>query len=335
MKPVRTSWRRLISWSALGLVSCLVIASPAAAATGHQASAGQGGPYLLGVWCSGPHQCLAVGTGQHGGAASVVWNGRSWKNVTVPHRGLSLTGLACVSWKLCLATGSFGTVDEWDGSAWHGLPTPYSAALESVSCPGPHTCVAVGKTDYQDNVTGAIRWNGKSWLATPVPRPADAIRSDLRSVSCTSTTNCLAVGTYYTGSQPSPPLAATWNGSAWKLVAGPPEELDGVSCVRKTWCMAVGFDHTAFWDGSAWTTPPAHYPFFRTAVSCLATTFCASIGVTAIRWTGRNWLWFKSLPGSFYGFAVWCGSSSDCMAVGASQPDTAQWDGRKWHGHLA
>jgi hypothetical protein len=111
--------------------------------------------------------------------------------------------------------------------------------------------------------------------------------------------------------------------------------MDGVSCVSKTWCMAVGFDQAEFWNGSSWTAPPARYPFFRTSVSCLSTKFCASIGVAAIQWTGNDWVFFGSLPGAFYGFAVWCGSHADCMAVGTGPPATAQWDGHNWQGHAA
>ena len=130
-------------------------------------------------------------------------------------------------------------------------------------------------------------------------------------------------------------MAASWDGSAWHLLAGPPEEMDGVSCVSRTWCMVVGVNQAEFWNGSSWKAPPAHYRFFRTSVSCLSTKFCASIGVVAIKWTGSDWVYFGSLPEIFYGLGVWCGGPTDCMAVGAGFPRTAQWDGHEWHGHAA
>ena len=318
--------RRLIAWSTFALTSCLGLSGPAMTAT-----ASIPNPYLLGVWCSGPHHCLAVGTS--GAQFSAVWNGRSWKAAKVPGQGESLQALACVSWKLCMATGPLGVVDEWNGSAWRRLPTPNEAALESVSCPGQTTCVAVGHTAYDGKGTGAIVWNGRSWKATPVPKPPMAKRSDLLGVSCPSTTNCLAVGIYYAGHRTGLPMAASWNGSAWSLVAAPPVEMDGVSCVSKTWCMADGDNQAEFWNGSSWTPPPAHYSFFRGAITCLSTKFCASIGVTAITWTGSNWVYFGFLPGAFYGAAIWCGSSTDCTAVGTGPPNAAHWDGHKWHGH--
>jgi hypothetical protein len=72
----------------------------------------------------------------------------------------------------------------------------------------------------------------------------------LLSVSCSSKWHCLAVGNYSVGGKSSLPMAAAWNGSAWHLLAKPPFELGGISCVRKDWCMAAGFDVAEFWNGS-------------------------------------------------------------------------------------
>ncbi len=99
--------------------------------------------------------------------------------------------------------------------------------------------------------------------------------------------------------------------------------------------MADGFDQAEFWNGTAWTKPPAHYSGFRGPITCLSTRFCAATGVTAIKWTGSDWVYGGFLPGSFYGAAIWCGGSTNCTAVGTGPPDTAHWDGHKWHGHRA
>ena len=104
-------------------------------------------------------------------------------------------------------------------------------------------------------------------------------------------------------------------------MAPPPQHIGGVSCVSKTWRMAAGDNLVEFWNGRSWKAPPAHYGFFRNSVTCLSMTFCASLGVVAIRWTGKDWIYFGAMARpDFYGEAVWCGGPANCMASGSAIP---------------
>src|SRR5258708_31316100 len=68
--------------------------------------------------CAQPGHCVAVGA-----HLSLVWNGRSWRKVTV--RGISgaevLAHISCPSLRFCLAE-SLSTVVAWNGTSWKILP---------------------------------------------------------------------------------------------------------------------------------------------------------------------------------------------------------------------
>src|ERR1019366_2692233 len=87
----------------------------------------------------------------------------------------------------------------------------------------------------------------------------------LNSVSCTSTTFCVAVGEVFP-SENATTLVESWNGSAWVIIPSPNKSdesfLNGVSCTSSTRCVAVGsyantteFQRTLTesWNGSAWS----------------------------------------------------------------------------------
>jgi hypothetical protein len=82
-----------------------------------------------------------------------------------------------------------------------------------------------------------------SW--TSVSSPNRGIAGSLQAVSCTSSTSCVAVGSYGTGLGYDRTLVESWNGSTWTIVSsrnqGTGENvLDGVSCTSSTRCVAVG-----------------------------------------------------------------------------------------------
>lgn len=153
-------------------------------------------------------------------------------------------------------------------------------ALSSVSCVNATTCFAVGASYVGPNApianpakTFAGRWNGKSFSILPTPNPAGATNSVLVGVSCTSATNCFAVG--YSGATENfavgYALVERWNGKTWSIVAaaasvsGSGGWFTSVSCPTSTNCLAVGasvtfiesgyfhqttlFEH---WNGKTW-----------------------------------------------------------------------------------
>ena len=214
-----------------------------------------------------------------------------------------LTSLSCPAGGECTAVGfSFGDNDSdsetmsivalragiWStqtavvNDAWR------DTALSSVSCPTTTFCMAVGLVTA-NNATSpnpaasdfdplAERETSSGWSLTRFPALSGLITVTLTSVSCTSSSFCMAVGngsaSYGGGSQP---VAYVYNGAVWQAaVSGMRTEnggLSGVSCRSESACFAVGSasyggnyastNETVIgidakllaivWNGSAWT----------------------------------------------------------------------------------
>ncbi len=101
------------------------------------------------------------------------------------------------------------------------------------------------------------------WSITPSPNPGDS-GDALPGVSCTSSTNCVAVGWYNIASLGAGTLVESWNGSAWSVTSSPVDggKLNGVSCVSASDCVAVGSNVNTSgvsqtliesWNGTAWS----------------------------------------------------------------------------------
>jgi hypothetical protein len=211
-------------------------------------------------------------------------------------------------------------------------------------------------------------WNGSSWKQQATAAPSGAENGVLDGVSCTSQASCTAVGVS-TGTGPSAgPLAETWDGSTWALLApaAPSGEgssqLTAVSCTSATSCTAVGFsvstsDATTqtlaeYWDGSTWTVQPTPNPSTSSnqllGVSCTSVNRCTAVGYDrrsrgsaaplAERWNGTKWSLQPASPGSVSGEleAVSCASASTCTAVGGTTGSANDstladcWNGSTW-----
>lgn len=79
--------------------------------------------------------------------------------------------------------------------------------------------------------------------------PADALAMPLTSISCTSETHCVAVGTRLLGDQPTAAIAAVSSdgGAHWASTPQFAEvkDLDAVSCPTARMCVAVGWSLVA------------------------------------------------------------------------------------------
>ena len=76
-----------------------------------------------------------------------------------------------------------------------------------------------------------------------MPSPTGPLTSTyFKDVTCTSASNCWAVG--YTVNGDTQTLAARWNGNSWTIASsqntGPFNRLEGVTCSSATRCWAVG-----------------------------------------------------------------------------------------------
>lgn len=174
-----------------------------------------------------------------------------------------------------------------------------NVVLKGVSCTGPSNCVAAGGMveTIGDNpvvVTLIEHWNGTNWSVVPTPNPGGATASELRGISCASSTACMAVGTYSNASFDEEYLAERWNGSDWTLMSTPSPtggEFNGVSCTGPAHCLVVGYSSktdvavAATWSSpNGWTVqstparPPNGKETSLSSISCVAQSWCTAVG---------------------------------------------------------
>jgi hypothetical protein len=307
----------------------------------------------------------------HAGAGASAWALQPTPNPRIKEG--TLAAVSCASPSACTAVGSYRSVpglstlaERWNGTAWsiERTPNPRGAStsvLFAVSCPSATACVAVGnhKNGSGGHVMLAEAWDGTSWSIMPTPGPAKARRSFLFAVSCTSATDCVAVGSYQTAAGKHVTLAERWDGTSWSVQPTPNapaaagrSSLSGVSCVSASFCMAVGFSGdpngatarplAEAWDGARWSLkPPVPAPGSSsglTGVSCPAAGACEAVGfrstgTLAEAWNGTSWSIQRS-PGpngatpQFTG--VSCVSASACEAVGSPGAFAERWNGTVW-----
>ena len=304
--------------------------------------AGATGSELLGVSCTAPGACTAVGSvtissaafrdgGNSGGSSMTVglaerWNGASWRAQIIPGPGRSIgTGFAAVSCSAataCTAAGSYDTASHlgrpvaaaWGGTSWHRQATPARAGasvnngLGGVSCASARTCIAVGNSTATtgESTTLAERWDGSRWRIQPSPVPAGTVSAGLSGVSCPSPRACTAVGEFFSTPLRQQALAERWDGSTWRIQPVPSPSRQGSELF---------------------------------AVSCPSATRCFAVGeyftksgsvALAETWNGTRWT-VQPLPGAVgntFLLGVSCTAPRACVAAGSY--GTEIWNGTTW-----
>jgi len=149
---------------------------------------------------------------------------------TVKH-GDFLTGVTCQPAGTCVAVGwyyygatgpSLTQAIRWNGRAGLAMPTPgrgQHSRLDGVSCATAANCLAVGT--YNAGVFGIPEhWDGSRWTIRRLPIPPGAPGEDPlvlpASVSCSSATACVTVG-----SNQAANMAERWNGTTWTVQRTP------------------------------------------------------------------------------------------------------------------
>ncbi len=100
------------------------------------------------------------------------------------------------------ATGFRQTlIERWNGTSWSIVGSPNTIAtkdneLDGVACTGGSPCWAVGYGANANNFHQTLieRWNGTSWSIVGSPNTSGTTHNELRSVTCSSTSECWAVG---------------------------------------------------------------------------------------------------------------------------------------------
>jgi hypothetical protein len=330
---------------------------------------------LDGVSCSSATACTPVGYYDNSSftqfTLAEAWNGSAWTIVTTPDpTGATtslLSGVSCRSATACTAVGYYTSssytnltlAEEWSGSAWTIKSTGGnggSSKLYGVSCSSAKACLAVGYyTGGGEVLAVSAMWNGSAWSIADIDGPAGTTTSDLNGVSCSSASDCTAVGSYESGSGTELTLAEAWNGGAHGIQSTPnatgtgPADglLYSVSCHSAKACTAVGYYYNTSgtevtlaeaWNGTSWSIQKTPNPAGATApgsvldaVSCSSATACTAVGYynigseTSVKlaeaWNGHGWTIQKtpSPKGALdsYLSGVSCSSAKDCTAVGS------------------
>src|SRR5579875_2261649 len=121
--------------------------------------------YPSSVSCAAATTCVAVG----GGFAD-WWNGTTW--LAMASQGGA--GVSCPSVRYCVAVGSQESGDtpqpyaaKWNGTIWKDMTVPpitgEGGGLNSISCTGITSCIAVGQTSFGPVAPIAYSWNGTAW----------------------------------------------------------------------------------------------------------------------------------------------------------------------------
>jgi hypothetical protein len=218
--------------------------------TSWTAQAVPGADFLISVSCTSATFCMAVGNN----AVTETWKGTIWSVTTGPAGFGSLGSVSCVAADFCEAVGigpaGNGAAAAWNGTSWAPQSTPIpvgedSLGLNSVSCVSQQFCMTAGDASSSTgfgSVTAAEVWDGTAWVVQPTPNPASGSTNSLNGVSCTSATNCAAVGNSAFAANA---LAMVWDGTTWSLRSTPnvasasSNNFFGVSC-QPTTCTAVG-----------------------------------------------------------------------------------------------
>ena len=221
------------------------------------------------VLCVGPDRVLATQSFQQAVKVTAPSNAGS-------NPDASLNSLACTSVGNCVGVGSYTdssgntqamaateTNGAWGQAVEVTAPADAasnpSATLKGISCTSAGNCEAVGSYDHTSDEAQAMavaETNGTWAQAVKVSLPAGGEAGNfagLYGVSCTSSGDCEAVGSYNNISAPPTTLAmaatetsGTW-GQAVAVTApagaygSPPQSaLDGLSCISAGDCQAVG-----------------------------------------------------------------------------------------------
>lgn len=197
-------------------------------------------PTLTAITCVAANACTAVGS------------------YSVNKTGVAQLRPLAAQW-----SGRHWTVDrpppEYD--RFHGKAFANNTWLTAVSCAARRSCLATGLAERTQNFypNGGFgdRWDGRRWTVATAGIARD---SPLYDVSCVAADDCYAAGQFdpHTITAPTTqrPLVEHWASGRWSSTALPPvatltnrvwfegnllnPNLNGISCVPQSGCVAVG-----------------------------------------------------------------------------------------------
>ena len=222
---------------------------------------------------------------------------------------------------------------------------------------------------------GASLAQATSSTATPASpwqiqkTPALSVKEgEFYGTSCTSVSDCVAVGFRLDSHGSQAALAELWNGTNWSTMKGASPSgaaesgLSGVTCISASDCVAVGQTDEAplaeVWNGTSWTiedVPTTAVIAVLGGVSCASADQCMAVGSAvslkktgelaeeafAVAWNGAAWTQTKApkISGSMGASlaSVSCLAAGTCEAVGSYENESAEpttlaesWNGTSW-----
>jgi outer membrane protein OmpA-like peptidoglycan-associated protein len=281
----------------------------------------------------------------HQQALLEVQTAGSWSAVAAPLPAGASTSpqnafdsVSCVSVGNCVAVGTYldsgGNQEALlvvdTGGTWSNVnaPLPSDAVtssqdntLDAVTCTSPVDCVAVGSyvntsptstCTNKDCLQGLVDVESSgTWAAVIAPLPPNATSSpqngnSIATVTCTSTSNCVAAGSYVDTGANNDPLLLVETSSTWAAVVAPlpgdasvdpnTDSFASVTCVSQGNCVAVGQYDNAQQDpeglidtetSGSWSSTTAPVPgdadtampdVALASVSCTTLTSCVTVG---------------------------------------------------------
>jgi hypothetical protein len=215
------------------------------------------------------------------------------------------------------------SVDKWTPPILIGSKGSSATQVSySVSCPASTFCATV-------NGDGQVLYDRSGVWSTP---ESLALGGSIDSVSCSSTTFCVAVAAG---------KAAVFNGHVWSSAVriGPQGDTYKVSCPNSTFCAAVGANGVAGKPSALMTFNGRSWTVYKTAstgsihdrllsVSCSTAQFCMATNFDGqfLSFNGSRWNVSHSSAPKFL-ISVSCTGPKFCMAVATTGKSMTFHDG--------
>jgi hypothetical protein len=276
--------------------------------------------------CTSASHCVAVGNDGNGQPLVLAGDPSSWgaaqaEQITLGSSfgsGGNLNSITCTSASYCVAVG-------YDGNYYDGLgqplvlagdPSSWGAAqaeqitlgssfgseneLNSIACSSASYCVAVGSDGLGQPLV--LAGDPSSWGVAQAEEitlgTSFGSNGDLHSITCTSASYCVAVGS----DGNNQPLVLTGDPSSWGVAQaeeitlgtsfGSGGNLNSITCSSASYCVAVGSDNNSqplvlAGDPSSWGAAQAKQITLGTSfgsggnlnsITCSSASYCVAAG---------------------------------------------------------
>jgi hypothetical protein len=216
------------------------------------------------------------------------------------------------------------------------LATTGAGGFESAGATSVAGTAAPGRFAPAPPPSGPARsdWSAPVTVAPPGGLPSPYSQGN-GGLSCADPSFCMAVG----GNAFSGAASAVYDDGTWGVpqLIGAGVDIRDVSCISRTWCVAVGSDKDGPWaatyDGSSWTGGGISGGGILTRVSCASPTMCLALGkwyqtpTTALVYDGQTWTSAPLNAGKVV--SVSCASATFCMVIN-EKSRAFVYDGSRW-----